>query len=244
MAGAVQIKIVGSGIKVLLDETMDFEILIKEIALEFEKRSVFFGDKPVAISFENRKLTIEDELKITDVIMKHTDLKVVMIQDEDPVLEKKVNELYQSWQGIGIDKSQETIITKNQGVRGYTDFYRGNLRSGQVLESDSSVTIIGDVNPGAKIISNGNIVILGSLKGYAHAGADGNQECFIFALEMKPIQLQIGDLIAKSPDKERTKRRFIMKEKNASNGYASQLAMVQDGYICIELITKETLNQL
>lgn len=47
---------------------------------------------------------------------------------------------------------------------GPEQFYRGTLRSGQVISSESSVTIIGDVNPGAKIISQGNIVILGALK--------------------------------------------------------------------------------
>ncbi len=90
-------------------------------------------------------------------------------------------------------------------------FYRGTLRSGQVISSESSVTIIGDVNPGAKIIAQGNIIILGALKGNAHAGCMGDRSCFVFALDMNPIQIQIGDLIAKSPDqaeqKQRTRRK-------------------------------------
>lgn len=76
-----------------------------------------------------------------------------------------------------------------------------------MISSESSVTIIGDVNPGAKIISQGNIVILGALKGNAQAGCMGDRNCFIFALDMQPIQIQIGDLIAKSPDKPEPKRR-------------------------------------
>ena len=47
---------------------------------------------------------------------------------------------------------------------GPEQFYRGTLRSGQVISSESSVTIIGDVNPGAKIISQGNIVITWGIK--------------------------------------------------------------------------------
>ena len=125
---------------------------------------------------------------------------------------------------------------------GSGDFYRGTLRSGQVIESESSVTIIGDVNPGAKIISGGNIVILGALKGNAHAGSGGDRSCFIFALDMQPIQIQIGDLIAKSPDKENTRRRFRRKEKEAPS--EAQIAVAKDGAIYIEPITKNILRNI
>ena len=124
-----------------------------------------------------------------------------------------------------------------------SDFYKGNLRSGQILESASNVTLIGDVNPGARIISQGNIVILGSLRGNAFAGAGGDSGCFIFALDMKPIQLQIGDFIAKSPDKEKEKKRFLKREKTDGSG-APQVALVRDGNICIEPMTKGFLDTL
>jgi septum site-determining protein MinC len=124
------------------------------------------------------------------------------------------------------------------------DFYKGSLRSGQTLECASSVTLIGDVNPGAKIISGGNIVILGSMKGNAHAGASGDNSCFIFAMDMRPIQLQIGDHIAKSPDRERTGRFSRRKARPDTEQYASQIALVRDGYICIEPMTKESRDSL
>ena len=43
-------------------------------------------------------------------------------------------------------------------------------------------------------------MVLGALKGNAYAGAAGDSNCFIVALEMDPIQIQIGDILAKSPD--------------------------------------------
>lgn len=121
------------------------------------------------------------------------------------------------------------------------DFYKGTLRSGQVLESASSITIIGDVNPGAHIISNGNVVVIGALKGNAWAGAQGNRDCFIFALDLRPIQLQIGDLIAKSPDREFDPRAGRKKTKTES-GYIPRVAVARDGYICIEPMTKGFLE--
>ena len=110
------------------------------------------------------------------------------------------------------------------------------------LESDASITILGDVNPGAKVISGGNIVVLGALKGNAQAGIYGNSDCFILALEMDPIQIRIGELIAKSPDKQKTKRRFIRKEKTESNEL--QIAVARDGNIYIEPVSKKILSNI
>ena len=124
------------------------------------------------------------------------------------------------------------------------EFYKGNLRSGQVLECAASVTLIGDVNPGAKIISDGNVVVLGALKGNAHAGVNGNDNCFIFALDMNPIQLQIGQYYAKSPDKEIVKKRLISKKKTEKEGYTPKIATAQEGTICIESMKKNCLDNL
>ena len=55
-----------------------------------------------------------------------------------------------------------------------TKFHRGAVRSGQKLEFEGSIVIMGDVNDGAEVIAGDNIVILGALRGLAHAGAKGN----------------------------------------------------------------------
>lgn len=82
-------------------------------------------------------------------------------------------------------------------------FYKGTLRSGQLLEADTSIVILGDVNPGANVISKGNVVVLGTLKGTVYAGGAGNENSFVAALCMNPVQIRIGDVIARSPDKAR-----------------------------------------
>lgn len=138
-------------------------------------------------------------------------------------------------------KAAEPYPAEAENDQAAADFYKGTLRSGQVLESPSSITIIGDVNPGAHIISNGNVVVIGALKGNAWAGAQGNRDCFIFALDLRPIQLQIGDLIAKSPDKDNDTRAGRKKTKT-ENGYTPRVAVARDGYICIEPMTKGFLE--
>ncbi len=74
------------------------------------------------------------------------------------------------------------------------------LRSGEEICHSSSVIITGDVNPGASIIADGDIIVWGTLKGIAHAGAKGNRKSLIMALKMSPTQIRIADLVARAPE--------------------------------------------
>ena len=76
-----------------------------------------------------------------------------------------------------------------------TKFHRGSLRSGQRLETEGSVVIIGDVNSGAEVIASDNIVILGTLRGLAHAGAKGNKTAIIAAGKLDTVQLRISNIV-------------------------------------------------
>ena len=110
-------------------------------------------------------------------------------------------------------------------------FYKGTLRSGQVLECESSVVIVGDVNPGAKIVARGNIVVLGSLDGNAYAGAAGNSESFVAALHMNPIQIKIADVIGRSEDKSPLERLRGRKKQ-----LEPQVAYIKEEAICIDVM--------
>lgn len=74
------------------------------------------------------------------------------------------------------------------------------LRSGQRLEFDGSVVILGDVNPGAVVIATGHVVVLGALRGMVHAGAGGDTAARVIALRLHPTQLRIAQYISRPPD--------------------------------------------
>ena len=76
-----------------------------------------------------------------------------------------------------------------------TKFHRGSLRSGQKLESEGSLVIIGDVNSGAEVIASDNIIILGTLRGLAHAGAKGNKQAIIAAGLFDTVQIRIANIV-------------------------------------------------
>jgi septum site-determining protein MinC len=98
---------------------------------------------------------------------------------------------------------------------------RRTLRSGQSLRHPGSIAVIGDVNPGAEIIAGGDIVVWGKLRGTAHAGALGDEDAVVCALDLAPTQLRIGGRITRSPDDRRRKAR-------------PETARVRDGQIIAE----------
>jgi septum site-determining protein MinC len=87
-----------------------------------------------------------------------------------------------------------------------------NLRSGQTVEHNGDVLILGDVNEGAEVVAAGNIVVMGALRGYAHAGAIGDDSSVVVAKKMIPQQLRIGHHIAiRGEDEEEPQEAEIAK---------------------------------
>ncbi|HYZ16482.1 MAG TPA: septum site-determining protein MinC [Candidatus Acidoferrum sp.] len=79
-----------------------------------------------------------------------------------------------------------------------TLYHRGTLRGGQALHNLGNLVVVGDVNPGAELVASGDIVVFGSLRGVAHAGAQGDRKARVIALELAPTQLRIATVIATS----------------------------------------------
>ena len=82
-------------------------------------------------------------------------------------------------------------------------FIQRTLRSGNNVRFAGHVIVLGDVNPGAEIVAGGNIIIWGRLRGVVHAGAAGNEQACICALELAPTQLRIASHVAVSPKRPR-----------------------------------------
>lgn len=235
MAQTVMIKSNKYGINLILDPNIAFVDLLKAVIEKFKESEKFFKNSKLGISFEGRRLSGEEEQKIIDAITENTSIEILCVVDNSEESAEKMK--------AQIDAYSEAIEREYaKAMNSSGEFYRGTLRSGQVLESDASITILGDVNPGARVTSGGNIVVLGSLKGNAQAGIYGDTSCFILALEMEPIQIQIGNLLAKSPDKEKKKRRIAIREKKDSNEL--QIAVARDGNIYIEPVSKKILNNM
>ncbi len=83
---------------------------------------------------------------------------------------------------------------------GKAQIVRQTIRSGQTTSCLSgSVIIYGDVNPGGDVVAAGDIIVLGTLRGSAHAGVHGKLSAVIIAMELVPLQLQIGSYVNRPP---------------------------------------------
>jgi septum site-determining protein MinC len=207
------------GINLILDPDIPFAELKQEILRKFKESDKFFKNARIALSFEERKLSKEEEYEILELISQNTSIEIVCIIDNDELKDRII---------AGKIKEFEE---KQAGKTG--EFYKGTLRSGQVIECETSLVVLGDVNPGAKIIARGNIVILGSLKGYAYAGAAGDESAFVAALDMDPVQIKIADIIGRSED-----RGPLAAIKNRKKVMEPQIALISHQSILIEPITK------
>lgn len=82
-------------------------------------------------------------------------------------------------------------------------YVRRTLRSGAMVQSEDDVIVFGDVNAGAEVISGGDVLVWGTLRGTVHAGIHGDHNAVISALRFMPTQLRIGSVFARSPDRRK-----------------------------------------
>lgn len=220
MKNAVVIKSFPNGISLYLDETMDFEKILEEVALKFHEAEHFFKDAKMALSVEGRLLNVSEEKLLIETICTNSRLQIICLVGKDD----KKNQTYV--------KAIQQISKKEDAATG--QICRGTLHKGQVLETERSIIVIGDVETGASVISQKDIIIIGGLYGEAYAGGNGSNTRFIVALDMSPEKLRIGDLTYIHPQKNKW-----LKSKSGA-----KIAYIKDGMVITEPITKELLNSL
>lgn len=232
------------GIVIVMDKETPFEELKVSLAEKLRESAKFFGNGTMAVSFEGRELSDMEQKELLDVISEASDLNIACVIDNSENLTqlfKKSVEKIENLVNNGRNTIHEPVteapiepeadLEKEDG--GNTGkFFRGTLRSGQLLESDTSVVIIGDVNPGAAVSAGGNVIILGSLKGNVSAGLGGDANAFIVALDMSPVQVRIGDTIARCTEKPKRSKA------------ETKIAYLDHGNIFIDPLSKDLLNVL
>ena len=153
---------------------------------------VFCNQK--SISGQKKNITKEDARKTIDYFLEN-------IKDKEG--EKEIAFFGGSFTGIDEKIQNELLELANEYIKTFdqeiaiseTKFHRGSLRSGQKMEVEGSIVIIGDVNSGAEIIASDNIVVVGNLRGLAHAGAKGNKQAIIAAGVFDPAQVRIANIV-------------------------------------------------
>lgn len=141
-----------------------------------ELKKLYKGDK-TPIEIVGKVLKNDEMDEIQEIIQEQIDVK---IEFETP-------------KTLGLHSIKKTFNKEIEDSK--TKFYRGSLRSGQKLEYEGSLVILGDVNGGAEVVAEENIIILGNLRGLAHAGAKGNKKAIIAANMIDCPQIRIANII-------------------------------------------------
>lgn len=164
---------------ITLDKDSEYNAIRAKLAQVLEMSSDTFSGVKSAILIKGRRLSSDEENEIRNMISEKTDLEIKIEKPKQ----------------MGL-ATIDNIFNKDTSIS-VTKVCRGTIRSGQRIEFEGSVIILGDVNGGSEVIAEGNIVVLGVLRGFAHAGAKGNRSAFVAANEIKPTQLRIADVIMK-----------------------------------------------
>ncbi|MFD2670484.1 septum site-determining protein MinC [Marinicrinis sediminis] len=173
----VTIKGVKDGLVFLLNDQCEFQELLSELKhkLEHTHQQILSGPIiHVQIKLGTRLISPQERQEIQDILKSRGNLIVQSIESE----------------------VEEEASKSGKNVK----VLKGMVRSGQTINHHGNLLFIGDVNPGGSLVCTGDIWIMGSLRGMAHAGSEGNEEAVIAASHLRPTQLRIADCISRPPD--------------------------------------------
>ncbi|MCR5584345.1 MAG: hypothetical protein K6F63_02785 [Lachnospiraceae bacterium] len=263
MSGIISLKGNKYGLSVNIGLSASFEEIKAETAEYFKHASKLFGKEKIAIGFEGKPLSVAERDELVDVIKQNCSLDILCIMDFNSGTEERFRRAVQKYdmpdfisetimknalrseaqqannedETPASEEPEKVEFAENGDVSKIARFYKGNVRSGMIINEESSLVILGDINPGGEIYSAGSIIILGSLKGKAFAGINGNSNAFVFALNMDPIQIRIADKIGRASDQNSIK-------STDNDEYEPKIALVKDNAIAIELVSRTVLNDI
>lgn len=165
-----------------------FEEIVEAIKVKLENADSFFKSAEI-VGVDGFNFNIREKKILKHVIEKQYGLSVVALE----TLSKTVA-------AAPRPKKPAIPTARKLSKNDDTKFIKGTMRSGRREEHSGNIVILGDVNPGAEIIAGGNIIVMGSLRGVAHAGYPKNEEAFVASFVFNPVQLRIGEIITRPPE--------------------------------------------
>lgn len=164
-------------IVIKLNESATQEQIVEGLKKKLTELKKLYKDEKTPIRVTGKILKNKEIDEIQELIKSRIDVEIE----------------FDSPKGLGLSNIKKTF--EKEIATSETKFHRGSLRSGQRLETEGSLVILGDVNSGAEVIASDNIVVLGALRGLAHAGAKGNKQAIIAAGLFDAVQVRIANVV-------------------------------------------------
>lgn len=200
----------------LQPQSQSWEEVLRTLESSLQSAGGFFRGGHVILQLAEESSIDEAELEALRKLLETHDLRLDAVLGGDETTRRLAR-------GQGLrTRVPEAVTRKPQDIEERSTFVRKTLRSGQRIYFPGNVTLLGDVNPGGEIIAGGNIVVWGRVRGVVHAGAMGDAQAVICALDLEPSQLRIAGLITRPPDNQ---------ERRSSQ---PEMAQIRDGTIVVE----------
>ena len=198
MRSCININIKKDNIVIKINEEFSHEDIMYSLRKKIPQLKKLYQSEDTPIVITGKILKNKEIDEIQQLIKKYIDVKINFDSPRTLGLH-------------GITKTYNKEIATSE-----TKFHRGAVRSGQKIEYEGSLVVLGDVNDGAEVIAGENIVILGILRGLAHAGAKGNKDAMIAASSIEAPQLRISNIV-----KER-ERQEILEDTRRTYAYLNE----------------------
>ena len=177
MINSVSINLKTDEVIIKIEDNATQDEIISELTKKLKELKKMYKDEKTPIRVTGKILKNKEIEEIREIIKKQIDVEIKF--DTPTTL------------GLhSITRSYKKDVGTSE-----TTFHKGSLRSGQKIEVEGSIVIIGDVNSGAEVIAADNIIVIGTLRGLAHAGAKGNKEAIIAASTLDVVQLRISNIV-------------------------------------------------
>ena len=195
MRSQVKVNLTNENIIIRLNEETSQKEIVDSLKKKITDLKKLYKDSKTPILVTGKVLNESERIEIKNIIQEKIDVKISFDIPQELGLH-------------GIKKSFSQEIESSQ-----TKFHRGAVRSGQRIEYEGSIVVLGDVNGGAEIIAGDNVVVLGVLRGLAHAGARGNKKAVIAAASIDCKQIRIADIIKEMEEEKDEEGNIIAGER-------------------------------
>jgi len=166
-----------NGIVVLIDEIADFSHISQVLRQKIRSAGNFFSGASTSITFKGKELSPENLIDLVKIFDDEADMNITFVEDTTG----------------NVIMPQLPMKPEKPTVAATKTFHKkATLRGGQVLSHEGSVVILGDVNAGAEVFATGSVMIFGSLRGFAHAGTNGDETAIICANSFQPTSIKIA----------------------------------------------------
>ncbi|NOZ06190.1 MAG: septum site-determining protein MinC [Chloroflexi bacterium] len=221
------IKGLRNGLLTIVPEDGPWTAWTSELERKVSVQPEFFRGGRIILEVGSRHLSADELGSMEDLLVKHG-LRLIGVVADLPDTRLAASEL-----GLRVmrtrpgkepvhapDTAGRHAVTGEPAV-----LVERTLRSGQWIQYEGHVIVLGDVNPGAKVVAGGNIIVWGKLRGVVHAGATGNEESVVCALDLAPTQLRIAGYFSRAP------------EAPSAGKVTPEIALVRDDQIIVQAWT-------